>query len=70
MSNMLMELSGHCCSIVNDEGEYLTGSADIVCEVLAVDEEWIKISYQDKVGRRVVKMERVEYIERVVIFAS
>ena len=68
MSDMLMELSGHCCSIMNEEGEYLTGSADIVCEVLDVDDEWIKISYQDKVGRRVVKLERVEYLDRIEIF--
>jgi hypothetical protein len=65
-----MELSGHCCSIMNEEGEYLTGSADIVCEVLDVDDEWIKISYQDKIGRRVVKLERIEYIDRVEIFSS
>ena len=70
MSDMLMELSGHCCSIMNEEGEYLTGSADIVCEVLDVDDEWIKISYQDKIGRRVVKLERIEYIDRVEIFSS
>ena len=70
MSDMLMELSGHCCSIMNEEGEYLTGSADIVCEVLDVDDEWIKISYQDKIGRRVVKLERIEYIDRVEILSS
>lgn len=70
MSDMLLDLTGHCCSVMNEDGEYLTGSADIVCQVLAVDEDWIKISYQDKVGRRVVKMERVEYIDRVEIFSA
>lgn len=68
MSNMLMELEGCCCSILCDDGEYLTGSADIACEVLAIDEEWIKVSFTDRHGRRVVRIERVDTVERVEIY--
>ena len=70
MSSMLLELKGCCCSIKNDEAEYLTDSPDIVCEVLDVDDEWIKIIYTDKMGKRVVKVERVETIMNVKIYRS
>ena len=70
MSNMLLELKHCCCSIKNDDEEYLTGSADIVCEVLDVDEDWIKISYTDKIGRRIVKVERTDTILSVVVFRT
>jgi len=70
MSDMLLELKNCCCSIKNEDEEYLTGSADIVCEVLDVDEEWIKILYTDKTGRRIVKVERTDTILSVMIFRS
>ena len=70
MSAMLNELQGCCCSIKNDDEEYLTGSADIVCEVLDVDEEWIKIIYTDRTGKRIVKVERTDTILSVTIFRS
>lgn len=70
MSNMLLGLKNCCCSIKNDEAEYLTGSADIVCEVLDIDDEWIKIFYTDRTGQRVVKVERVDSILSVKIFHS
>ncbi len=70
MSDMLLSLKGCCCSIKNDEAEFLTESPDIACEVLDVDDEWIKILYTDKTGRRVVKVERVETIMGVKIYRS
>jgi hypothetical protein len=70
MSDMLLDLKNCCCSIKNDEEEYLTGSADIVCEVLDVDDEWIKIFYTDKTGQRIVKIERTDSILSVKIFRS
>ena len=70
MLSMLGELRGHACSIQNDNEEYLTGSPDIVCEVLDVDDDWIKITYTDNTGRRVVKVERTDCIQSVKIFLS
>ena len=70
MSDMLLDLKNCCCSIKNDEEEYLTGSADIVCEVLDVDEEWIKIIYTDKTGKRIVKVERTDTILSVTIYRT
>jgi len=70
MSDMLKSLKGCCCSIKNEEEEYLTGSPDIVCEVLDIDDEWIKIYYTDKTGQRIVKVERTESIWGVKIFQA
>lgn len=70
MSEMLLGLKGCCCSIRNEETEYLTGSPDIVCEVLDIDDEWIKIYYTDKTGRRVIKVERTESISGVQVFQA
>ena len=68
MSNMLMDLVGRRCRIVNDMAESLTGSADVTCHVLAADDEWIKVSYVDGSGRHVVRMERIETVDSVTIF--
>ncbi|MBQ3483575.1 MAG: hypothetical protein IJA78_05305 [Clostridia bacterium] len=68
MSEMLMELVGKRCLIRNEEMEYLTGSADVDCRVLAADDDWIKIAYLDRMGRRITRLERVETLDSVVIF--
>ena len=68
MSGMLMELVGHRCSIVNDMDDYLTGSEEIACHVLAVDEEWIKIAYVDGNGDHMTRLERIETVDSVLIY--
>ena len=70
MSGMLLELIGRRCSIKNDSEEYLTGSAEISCHVVAADDEWIKITFVDALGNRVARMERVETIDSVLIYAD
>ena len=68
MSEMLKTLEGCCCSIKNEEGEYLTGSADIACDVLTVDDEFMKLAFVDRHGRRLIRLVRVETVESVDIF--
>ena len=68
MSQMLMDLVGKCCTIQNEDEEYLTGGADIVCRVMAADDEWIKIAYRDGKGGRVCRLERIESIRSVRIY--
>ena len=68
MSDMLMELVGQRCSIVNDAAAYLTGSADITCRVVDADDEWIKVSYVDLEGRHVTRLERIDTVDSVLIF--
>lgn len=70
MSDMLKDLVGHKCSIMGEDGEYFTGSPDIVCEVLASDGEWIKAAYTDKTGRHVVRLGRTDVIESVLVYGD
>ena len=68
MSSMLMELVGHRCSIMNDMEDYLTGSPEITCHVIAADDEWIKVAYVDEAGRHITRLERIDTVDRVVVF--
>lgn len=70
MSDMLNELVGHRCSILGEDGEYLTGSPDIACEVIAIDGEWIKFAYTDRVGHRIVRLDRTEVVESVLVYSE
>ncbi|MBE6554953.1 MAG: hypothetical protein E7663_01780 [Ruminococcaceae bacterium] len=69
MSKLLMELTGHRCSIQNDRAEYLGGNADAVCDVLDVDAEWIKYAYTDQYGRQVTRLDRLDIIDSVEILS-
>ena len=69
MNDMLKDLTGKRCCILNEDAEYLTGSADIACDVLAVDDEWIKVAFTDRQGRRVTRMERTDTLDRIELFS-
>ena len=68
MSDMLMDLVGRRCSILNDMSQYLTGSADVPCRVLDADDEWIKVAYTDAAGRHVTRLERIDTVESVTVY--
>ncbi|MBE6691276.1 MAG: hypothetical protein E7590_08385 [Ruminococcaceae bacterium] len=70
MSDMLLDLVGQRCSIKTEDEEYLTGSPEICCHVVAADDEWIKITYVDATGNRVARMERIEIIGSVLIYGD
>ena len=70
MSGMMMDLVGQRCSIKNENEEYLTGHPDVTCHVLAADDEWIKIAYIDENGGRVIRMERIETLDSIMIFTE
>jgi len=70
MSSMLLDLVGQRCSIKNENEEYLTGSAEISCHVVAADEEWIKIAYIDSTGNRMARIERIDAIGSVLIYGE
>ena len=70
MNNMLTDLIGQRCVIRNENEEYLTGSPNVACHVLAADEEWIKVAYIDGAGNRVTRMERVETLDSIVIYGE
>ena len=68
MSNMLLDLIGQRCAIKNENEEYLTGHPEILCRLLAADEDWIKIAYVNKEGNRVLRMERIETVSSVTVY--
>ena len=68
MSDMLNKLVGESCSLLNEDGEYLTGSADIACDVIDVDGEWIKIAFTDHKGRRITRLSRVEALCGITVY--
>lgn len=68
MSDMMQGIVGRRCSIMSEEGDYLTGSPDVTCDVLAADADWIKVEYVDPSGKRIVRMDRTETIERILVF--
>ena len=68
MSDMLNKLVGERCSLQNEDGEYLTGSPDIACDVVDVDGEWIKISFTDRTGKRITRIERVETLCSITVY--
>ena len=68
MSEVLKNLPGLHCRIRDENEEYLTGSADILCDVDAVDSEWIRISYTDERGRRGARLDRVESLQSIEIY--
>ena len=70
MSGMIMDLVGQRCSIKNENEEYLTGHPDVTCHVLAADDEWIKIAFIDENGNRVIRMERIETLDSIVILGD
>jgi hypothetical protein len=64
MSKLISELKGKVCLIKDeDENAILTiGSSSIECNVIDVDDEWIKISYKDKKDIIKTKIMRIESI--------
>lgn len=67
MSKIIEQLVGEECVIESDFAVALTGSTKINCKVLEADEEWIKISYQDKKKGLCIKIMRIDAIESIEI---
>lgn len=66
MSKMLDDLKGQNCILKFDD--YLgVGTNTIKCNVMEVDEEWIKFSVDSKKGENVIKIVRIEKIIEVEI---
>lgn len=64
MSKIIAELVGKRCSIKSDEALIL-GNTELECNVLDVDEEWIKFTYVDKKNIEKTKILRIEAIDSV-----
>lgn len=67
MSKIISELSGKKCIITTSELLQFVGDTKITCDVLEVDDEWIKFSYTDKKKNTNVKIMRIDNISGIEI---
>jgi hypothetical protein len=51
-----------------EEDEYLPGSPEIPCRVMATDDEWIRVSFTDGQGKRISRISRIDALADVLIF--
>jgi hypothetical protein len=65
MSKMLEGLKGQNCILTFQDHPFGLGSNRVQCYIIDVEEEWIKFSANDKKGRNVTKMMRIEKITEV-----
>lgn len=61
MSNILKELEGKKCKIIF-ESDF---SSKLLCQILDVDEEWIKLLEVNKKGNKTTKIIRVDNIKEI-----
>lgn len=67
MSKIIAELVGKKCYLKVRDG-YFEDYDKFVCEILAVDEEWIKFTYLNKkldVKTRIIRIEEIEHVDLV-----
>ena len=65
MSKIISELIGKQCIITAGALQFI--GEGVKCNVLDVDEEWIKISYKEKKGNEKIKIMRIDAIDDVEI---
>ena len=67
MSKIISELVGKKCVITTTDALQFVGDSKVKCDVLDVDDEWIKISYTEKKGNTKVKIIRIDAIDGVEV---
>ncbi|AFS79611.1 hypothetical protein Curi_c26160 [Gottschalkia acidurici 9a] len=65
MSKLIGELKGKKCLISCDDALLIVGDMNLECEVIDVDDEWIKIRFKDKKGVEKVKIIRIDTIKDI-----
>ena len=63
LSNMLKELEGKKCKIHFEDGILV----EKIYEVISVEDEWIKVSYEEKKEKNVTKIIRIDTIAEIVL---
>lgn len=69
MSRLIESLKGHECIIECDESTLISGKTNVTCQVLDVDDEWVKISFTDKHDKKKTKIIRIENIVSIELKA-
>lgn len=67
MAKMLVDLKGRDCMIKFEELPMGIASNRVKCNIIDVDEEWIKFTVTNKKGEKVTKITRLEKISEVEI---
>ncbi len=67
LSKLLKDLIGVKCIIDCDGAVVFTGKSEMECEVLDVDDEWVKITYKDKKNVTKANIIRIESIDNIEI---
>jgi len=66
LSKLLKELIGVKCIISCEGAPVVIGKSEMECEVLDVDDEWVKITYRDKkdvIKTNIIRIESIDNIE-------
>ncbi|HCO74542.1 MAG TPA: hypothetical protein DIT16_06770 [Clostridium sp.] len=67
MSKLLKDLIGVKCIISCEGALVFIGKSEMECEVLDVDDEWVKITYKDKKDVTKTNIIRIESIDNIEI---
>lgn len=70
MSQIIKELLDKTCKITTSGESAFDVSADEVCTVLAVDDEWIKFTSTDKKNHTKTQIMRIEDIDHIELLAD
>lgn len=65
MSKLISDLKGQRCKIKSELNPLTLTKESIECDILDVDEEWVKVSFIDKKGFQKTKIIRIESIEDI-----
>ncbi len=65
MSKLINDLIGKKCIIDCEVIIMSIGKTDIECEVIDVDDEWVKVAFKDKKGATKTNILRVENIKNI-----
>lgn len=69
LSKLLKDLVGQKCIIKCEGALALAGKAQIECEVLDVDDEWVKITFKDRKNIDKINIIRIESIDNVEVIS-
>lgn len=65
MSKLFENLVGKKCRIMMEDGTLLSQTANIFCDVLDVDEEWMKVAYEHPKKGKITKLIRIDSIDHI-----
>lgn len=65
MSKLINDLIGEECIIKSEEALFAMSDMTMKCEIIDVDDEWVKISFVDKKGNSITKIIRIDSIENI-----